>query len=94
MLLAQGTYHLYVSEMTQGCGLIDWMTNTQVVHATSPSPEGPFVKRDVAVLPFSTNPQAIQDRAEEFDILAPFLEPVAEDPKGFLGWLDKALEKL
>jgi hypothetical protein len=28
------------------------------------------------------------------DILAPFLEPVAEDPKGFLGWLDKALEKL
>ena len=28
------------------------------------------------------------------DILAPFLEPVAEDPKGFLGWLDKALEKI
>jgi hypothetical protein len=39
-------------------------------------------------------PRPKQDRAEEFDILAPFLEPVAEDPKGFLGWLDKALERL
>ena len=28
------------------------------------------------------------------DVLAPFLEPVAETPKGFLGWLDRALEKL
>ncbi|MEM7710465.1 MAG: 4Fe-4S dicluster domain-containing protein, partial [Pseudomonadota bacterium] len=30
----------------------------------------------------------------EEDILAPFLTPVAEDPKGFLGWLDRTLEKL
>lgn len=30
----------------------------------------------------------------EIDVLAPFLEPVAEAPKGFIGWLDKALEKL
>ncbi len=28
------------------------------------------------------------------DILAPFLAPVAEEPKGFLKWLDTALEKL
>jgi hypothetical protein len=31
---------------------------------------------------------------EEFDILAPYLEPVAKDAGGFLGWLDKALDKL
>ncbi len=30
----------------------------------------------------------------EIDILAPLLVPIAEEPKGFLGWLDKALEKL
>lgn len=30
----------------------------------------------------------------EIDILAPFLAPVIEEPKGFLGWLDKTLEKL
>ncbi len=31
---------------------------------------------------------------EEIDILAPLLAPVEEEPKGFLGWLDKTLEKL
>ncbi|HSG54786.1 MAG TPA: 4Fe-4S dicluster domain-containing protein, partial [Paracoccaceae bacterium] len=30
----------------------------------------------------------------EIDILAPLLEPVAATPKGFLGWLDKTLERL
>jgi hypothetical protein len=40
--------------------------------------------------PKDTLPQTI----EEIDILAPFLTPVAEEPKGFLAWLDKTLEKL
>lgn len=31
---------------------------------------------------------------QEIDILAPLLAPIAQEPKGFLGWLDKALEKL
>ncbi|NBR91054.1 MAG: 4Fe-4S dicluster domain-containing protein, partial [Rhodobacteraceae bacterium] len=31
---------------------------------------------------------------EEFDVLAPFLAPVAETPTGFLGWLDRTLSKL
>ncbi len=30
----------------------------------------------------------------EVDVLAPWLDPVASEPQGFLGWLDKALEKL
>lgn len=36
----------------------------------------------------------LPDDGVEFDVLAPFLEPVAAEPKGFLGWLDKTLEKL
>ena len=52
-----GSYHLFVSEMTQGCGLLDWLTNTQIVHAVAQSPEGPFTKRDVAIKAMSTNPQ-------------------------------------
>ncbi|WP_299722404.1 4Fe-4S dicluster domain-containing protein [uncultured Tateyamaria sp.] len=32
--------------------------------------------------------------AGDIDILAPYLEPVGQDAKGFLGWLDKTLEKL
>ncbi len=30
----------------------------------------------------------------EIDVLAPLLEPVADDPKGLLGWLDRTLERL
>ena len=31
---------------------------------------------------------------DQIDILAPFLETVAEEPQGFLGWLDKTLERI
>ncbi|AHD01802.1 4Fe-4S dicluster domain-containing protein [Leisingera methylohalidivorans] len=31
---------------------------------------------------------------DEIDILAPLLAPIAEEPQGFLGWLDKALDKI
>ncbi len=33
-------------------------------------------------------------RDEAVDVLAPLLEPVAETPQGFLGWLDRALERM
>ena len=39
-------------------------------------------------------PPRLRDAEPEYDILAPYLEPVAEEPKGFLGWLDRTLEKL
>jgi len=39
-------------------------------------------------------PPRPKDTMEEFDILAPYLEPVAKDAGGFLGWLDKALDAL
>ncbi|MEI4196118.1 4Fe-4S dicluster domain-containing protein [Roseovarius sp. E0-M6] len=39
-------------------------------------------------------PKDQMDAPEEFDVLGPFLDPVADEAKGFLGWLDKTLEKL
>ena len=39
-------------------------------------------------------PPRPKDQQQDIDILAPFLTPVATDPKGFLGWLDRALTKL
>ncbi|MDD9923703.1 MAG: 4Fe-4S dicluster domain-containing protein [Boseongicola sp.] len=39
-------------------------------------------------------PPRPKDEMPEFDVLAPFLEPVAEEPQGFLGWLDKTLTKV
>ena len=40
-------------------------------------------------------PPRPKDQVEDqIDILAPLLAPVAEESKGFLGWLDKALDKI
>ncbi|NKX43247.1 4Fe-4S dicluster domain-containing protein [Roseicyclus persicicus] len=39
-------------------------------------------------------PPRPRDRWEDASVLAPFLEPVADSPQGFLGWLDRALERL
>ncbi|MDE0849812.1 4Fe-4S dicluster domain-containing protein [Yoonia sp.] len=39
-------------------------------------------------------PPRPKDVAPEFDVLAPYLEPIAQDAKGFVGWLDKALNTM
>jgi len=36
----------------------------------------------------------LKDTAPDMDVLGPLLAPVAEDGKGFVGWLDRALSKL
>ncbi len=39
-------------------------------------------------------PPRPKDVAPEFDVLAPYLEPIAQGAKGFVGWLDKALNTM
>ena len=39
-------------------------------------------------------PPRLKDAPQYIDILAPFLAPIATDPKGFLGWLDRSLSIL
>ena len=39
-------------------------------------------------------PPRPRDAEPEVDVLAPYLEPVAEEPQGFLGWLDRTLERI
>jgi Fe-S-cluster-containing dehydrogenase component len=39
-------------------------------------------------------PPRPKDKMEEVDILAPLLAPIALEPKGFMAWLDKTLEKI
>jgi hypothetical protein len=45
--------------MTGGCNLGTWTTNSEVIHAVSPSPTGPFKLRDIALHRWHHNPQAI-----------------------------------
>lgn len=50
------TYHMFVAEMSNGCGMGTWTTNSQVVHATSSLPEGPYERQAVINPAFSHNP--------------------------------------
>eukprot|EP01052_Picozoa_sp_SAG31_P011976 SAG31_NODE_690_length_12796_cov_4.634559_8_plen_304_part_00 len=62
VVAAGGAYHLYVSTMTEGCGLLDWQTNMNIVHAVSSAPRGPYQLQATALPSFSTNPQVIEDK--------------------------------
>ena len=53
VLFRDGRYHMYASEMWNGCGIHSWQTNSHVVHATADTPLGPFAYADTALPPFS-----------------------------------------
>ena len=56
-----GRFHLYAAGFGTGdCGLAEWLTNSDVIHAVSGSPDGPFRYRDTAVPLWGHNPQAIR----------------------------------
>ena len=44
-----GKWHLFVSEIVNGCGLHYWETNSQCTHAVADTAEGPFTKVGVAL---------------------------------------------
>lgn len=54
-----GLYHLYVAEMVNDCPLSEWGLNSQVSHAVSSKPTGPYAFKDVAVPVWAHNPQAL-----------------------------------
>jgi hypothetical protein len=58
---SDGLHHMLVSEMTEGCGLSTWGTNTQIAHAVSKDPLGPFTRSSYALGPESTNPAVIAE---------------------------------
>jgi len=64
-ILIDGTYHLYVSEMVNDCGLCTWHTNSRIVHATSSSPMGPFKFHDQAMEPWAHNAQIVENPKQD-----------------------------
>ena len=48
-------FHLYVSAMTNECGLGHWSSNSRIEHAVANRPEGPFKFVDVAVSTWAHN---------------------------------------
>jgi hypothetical protein len=55
-------WHLFVSEITNGCGLFYWDRNSQCTHAVADTPVGPFVKHDVALPAWAHSCRAFRDR--------------------------------
>lgn len=55
-----GKYYAWVASMANGCPLVDWETNSEVVLAVSTSPLGPFEKIRTLVPPWAHNPQTIR----------------------------------
>jgi hypothetical protein len=49
----------YMTEIANSCGLGQYGSASQVVHMTSLSPLGPWIRRGVALAGFAHNPQAI-----------------------------------
>lgn len=55
-LLVNGTFHLFVAQMTRHCGLEHWGSNSAIVRAESTSPNGPFVYSEIVLAPEAHNP--------------------------------------
>ena len=63
VLLRNATFHMFLAEMVNHCGLNDWTSASRCTHATSASPLGPFTFTDVAVEVWCHNPHVVEDPA-------------------------------
>jgi hypothetical protein len=62
---AAGLWHAWASEMTGGCGLDSWTTNSQIVHAVAAAPGGPWARREVVAAVFAHEPDVVRGPAGE-----------------------------
>ena len=51
-------WHGLFAEMSKGCGLTSWETNSIISHATAPSPDGPWTRRGTALGVWAHTPSA------------------------------------
>lgn len=48
---SDGVVHMFASEISDGCGILHYCSNSQVIHLTSASPLGPYTRHGVALAP-------------------------------------------
>lgn len=56
-----GLFHMFVAEMANHCGLETWHPNSRVVHATSPTAEGPYTRVQVVLGHYAHGPSVARD---------------------------------
>jgi hypothetical protein len=62
-------WHSFTCEWSQSCGVDQWFTNSQVSHAVSSSPAGPYKRTGLLFPPFSTNPTLSQTRGPNGELV-------------------------
>lgn len=55
-----GTYHMYVAVMAAHCGLNAWRPNSQIGHATSSTPAGPYKLQRIILPHFAHSPDVVR----------------------------------
>lgn len=61
-----GRYHLFMSRMTNQCGLESWQRNSECVRASSSEPMGPYDIEEVVDTAFCHNPTVIKTPDNKF----------------------------
>jgi hypothetical protein len=59
------SYHLFVTEEQNGCGMTSWKQNSAIVHAVSATPGNGAFRRTGMAIPFATNPAVHWDAKEK-----------------------------
>ena len=54
-----GKYHMVAAQLTDGCGIFDYKTNSEVVHAISASPAGPYTFSEVIFPRYAHEPNLV-----------------------------------
>jgi len=63
---AAGTYHMYAAVMAHGCGLNAWRPNSQIGHATSKQPAGPYELEQIILPHFAHSPEVVRGARGEW----------------------------
>jgi len=57
---SSGLYHMFASRFANHCGLSSWTYNSEIVHAVSIDPLGPFIEKEVVVPAMAHNPAIVK----------------------------------
>ena len=83
-------WHGWASEMTHGCGINAWETNSQIVHIVGDSPQGPFQRKEVFAPPFAHEPDVVRGPKGEWVMLYSGFNAVTRS-LGLRGYNESAL---
>jgi hypothetical protein len=61
-----GRWHMWSAEMTAGCGIWAWCSNSQIVHAVSSTPVGTYTRKEVAQKVWAHEPTVSRAPTGEF----------------------------